>query len=120
MTRRTVIDLRPEGVFVLPDAATTGAWTPDGKLLHLAGALPQVAIEGETQPNDVMPAAAAAVELAYKTATAEALGSYFDAVLAEGFEPALAHKLLGMAFKNLQDRGKTCREAVKALYEDAP
>lgn len=116
----TVIDLRPEGAFVLPDPAVTGAWTPDGKLLHLAGAIPQGLNEGDTQPNDIMPAAAAAVELAYKTATTEALGAYFDAILDEGFEPALAHKLLGMAFKNLELRGKTAKQAVQALWEDAP
>jgi hypothetical protein len=92
----------------------------DQYTLEAAGAIPEEECpEPDTVEHDIMPAAASAVEAAYKAATAEALGAYFDAVVEEGFEWALAQKLLGMAFNLLKQRNRGPGRMVKDLYAAA-
>lgn len=113
--KRSIIDIRDDGPHVMFDPAATGVWHYNDDALAEAGAIPQVEnVDRDTLEMDVMPAAAQAVEVAFKTATSAALGAFFDAVLMEGFNLPLAQKLLGVAFENMKSR--TPIDVIKGLY----
>lgn len=115
LPRHTLIDLRPDGAFVIE---ARSPWPLDGPVPQLLGSIPQsLADDADTDRIDMMPQAASLVEDAFRVAHASALGAFFDAVLVDGFPLPTAKRLLGIAFQNLKIRNANPLQVVQQLYE---
>ncbi len=89
--RKTVIDIRPDGSHILTDPNATAIFHYPPELLQAAGALPKEELAGDTEKNPTLP------NLDRLGGIAKGVGAFYDALIAKGVAPEVAHELMWAA-----------------------